>query len=49
MLLRWVISVADNALQRDAVVHTMSSIINKRTEGTLMYTGPLHLMTIVHF
>lgn len=34
MLLRWVVTVADNALQRDAVVHTISSIVNKRIEGT---------------
>ncbi|EPT02988.1 hypothetical protein FOMPIDRAFT_1142982 [Fomitopsis schrenkii] len=33
MLLRWVVTVADNALQRDAVVHTISSIVNKRIEG----------------
>lgn len=34
MLLRWVVTIADNALQRDAVVHTISSIVNKHSKGT---------------
>ena len=33
MLLRWVVTIADNALQRDVVVHAIASILNKRTEG----------------
>ncbi|KZT67370.1 ARM repeat-containing protein [Daedalea quercina L-15889] len=32
MLLHWTVTVADNALQKDAAVHTISSILNKRTD-----------------
>lgn len=44
MLLRWVVTVAENTLQRDAVVHAIASILNKRTEGRLIEHRSRHFL-----
>ncbi|KAH9943852.1 ARM repeat-containing protein [Amylocystis lapponica] len=37
MLLKWTSTHADNVLQRDAITHAISSILNKRAEGLALF------------
>lgn len=41
-LLQWSSQHAENVLQRDAIMHTISSVINKRVDGMLCFNFAYH-------